>query len=222
MAEFGIREVEGMRQLRIDIRDEAVRAVAGALSHMSGNIRMTVPLPSPMTMLRSLISPEPLIRPRYQGTGAIFLEPSLGGYHVFDARSRHWILEPGAFWAAEGEIRLSISREPFLSAFWAGDGLLKFVTHAEGEGKLVIRAPGPVEEIDIQDEEVVVQGRLVLGRTAGLRYRVRRPAGFFRSFLSGEPLVRCYSGTGKALVCWTPYWNQYIHERMTGEAERLE
>jgi hypothetical protein len=26
-----------------------------------------------------------------------------------------------------------------------------------------------------------------------------------------------FSGTGKALVCWTPYWNQHMYERMTGE-----
>jgi TRAP transporter TAXI family solute receptor len=29
--------------------------------------------------------------------------------------------------------------------------------------------------------------------------------------------LRVYEGTGKALVCWTPYWNQHMYQRMTGE-----
>lgn len=221
MAGFEIREIEGMRQLRVDLEDESIRSVRGALSHMTGNIRITAALPSPLTMLRSVISNEAAVRPRYAGTGSVFLQASLGGYHVFEARHLRWVLEPGAFWAAEGDVHLGLRREPFLASLWGGDGLIKFQTTAQGDGKIVIRAPGPVEEIDIEDGEVVVQGRLVLGRTDGLRYRVRRAAGFIQSYLAGESRVRTYSGTGKALVCWTPYWNQYIHEQMTGESERL-
>jgi uncharacterized protein (AIM24 family) len=220
LAEFLIREVEGMRQICATIEDDSIRAVAGALSHMDGRIAMTAPLPSPWDLLRTMISKEARVRPRYSGTGRVYLEPSLGGYHVFEARDMRWILEPGVFWAAEGEVRLGLSRDPMWSSFWAGDGLINIQTTAQGDGKVVIRAPGPVEEVDIDDEEVVVQGRLVLGRTDGLRYRVRRATGFLQSFIAGEPLVRSYSGTGKALVCWTPYWNKYIHEMMTGETER--
>ena len=36
MAEFSIREMEGMRQIRIDIYNETVRARRGALSNMRG------------------------------------------------------------------------------------------------------------------------------------------------------------------------------------------
>jgi hypothetical protein len=36
MAEFSIREMEGMRQIRIDIYKETVRARRGALSNMRG------------------------------------------------------------------------------------------------------------------------------------------------------------------------------------------
>jgi hypothetical protein len=36
MAEFSVREVEGMRQVRIDIQDETVRACRGAMSTTCG------------------------------------------------------------------------------------------------------------------------------------------------------------------------------------------
>jgi uncharacterized protein (AIM24 family) len=46
MAEFGVGELEGMRVVQIKLRDETVRAEAGALSYMQGDIRITARLPS--------------------------------------------------------------------------------------------------------------------------------------------------------------------------------
>jgi uncharacterized protein (AIM24 family) len=217
MAEFTIRDVEGMRQLRIDLKDEMVRSVRGALSHMDGQIKMTAPIPGPGALLRALISREAAVRPRFRGTGSVFLEPSLKGYHVFEARDLKWILEPGVFWACEGDVRLGLRLERPITSMWAGDGLINYTTTIEGDGRVAINAPGPVEEIVLDDSEIVAQGRLVLARTAGLRYRVRRPAGFIQSLIAGEPIARCFSGTGRALVCWTPYWNQYMHDNFMGE-----
>ena len=53
MAEFAIREVEGMRQVRMDIRDEAVRANKGAMSNMRGAVTLTPRLPSAGDLFRS-------------------------------------------------------------------------------------------------------------------------------------------------------------------------
>ena len=37
--------------------------------------------------------------------------------------------------------------------------------------------------------------------------------------ISINGLVKEYAGTGKALVCWTPYWNQYMHDMMAAQRE---
>ncbi len=214
MARFTIRDVEGMRQLRIDLAAEMVRTVRGALSRLEGDIRMTAPLPGPGTLLRSMISREGAVRPRYTGSGAVHLQPSMRGYHVFEAREMRWILEPGVFWAAEGDVRLGLRLERIVPSLFAGDGLFKLQTTVTGDGKVAINAPGPVEEVAIEDAEILVKGRLVLGRTDGLRFSTKRPGGFIRALIAGEPLTRAYRGTGKLLVCWTPYWNQYIHDMM--------
>ena len=63
-----------------------------------------------------------------------------------------------------------------------------------------------------------MQGRLVLGRTAGLAFSSQRSAPFPRNLISGQRRLRVYTGTGKALVCWTPYWNEHMYQRMTGES----
>jgi uncharacterized protein (AIM24 family) len=219
MAEFQIVEIEGMRQLRIDLHEESVRVTRRSLSRMQGDLRVSAPLPGPGTLIRTAISKEAAVRPRYTGTGSVFLKPSLRGYHVFDAHDRGWVLGPGVFWAAEGEIQLGVRLERMMPSFWVGDGLINFQTVVHGDGKVAINAPGPVEEIEIGDSELVVQGRMVLGRTEGVRYRTRRVAGYIQSIIAGEPRARSYHGPGRALVCWTPYWNQYMHARFVGEDE---
>ncbi|MGF1659573.1 MAG: AIM24 family protein [Rubrimonas sp.] len=218
MAEFTVREIEGMRQLRIDLRDECVRSVRGALSRMEGAVRMTAPLPAPDALLKSWISSEAAIRPRYSGTGTVHLRPSMRGFHVFEARSLRWILEPGVFWASEGEVDLGLRLERMIPSMWAGEGLINLQTTVSGEGRIAINAPGPVEEIEV-DGELVVRGRQVLGRTEGLRFSVRRPAGYVRSIIAGEKLARVFTGEGKALVCWTSYWNQYMHDKIAPDSD---
>lgn len=218
MAEFTTREVEGMRQVAIEIRDEAVRARRGAMSNMRGDITLTPRLPGIGDLWRSIFTKEARIRPWYHGTGTILLQPSLTGYHAFDVRDgERWILEPGVYWASEGGVDLGLWRDPFFASLWAGDGFFNWKTVVGGRGRVAINAPGPVETVTIEDSELRVQGRLVLGRTVGLRFRSVRSARFPRNFISGQSRLRVYRGTGKLMVCWTPYWNQYMYERMTGE-----
>ena len=218
MAEFSIREMEGMRQIRIDIYDETVRARRGALSNMRGNIQLTPRPPSPRDLFRSVFTSEARIRPNYTGTGSILLQPSLGGYHILTVgKGERWILEPKVYWASDGDVRLGLLRERMGPSLWAGDGLLVWKTTVSDQGHVAINAPGPVEIVEIENGDLSVQGRLVLGRTDGLQFSSRRSAPFPLDLLAGQQRLRVYSGTGKALVCWTPYWNQYMYKTMTGE-----
>ncbi len=218
MAEFSVREVEGMRQVRIDIAGETVRARRGAISNMRGDVTLTPRLPAFGDYVRAIFTREPRIRPFYSGTGSILLQPSLGGYHVLDVKPRErWILEPGVYHATEGSVELGFQREPFWSSLWAGDGFLVWKTAVSGAGKVALDAPGPIETVEIEDGQFRVQGRLVLGRTEGLMFSSRRSARFPRNLISGQRRLRVFTGSGKALVCWTPYWNEHLYMRVTGE-----
>lgn len=217
MAEFTQREVEGMRQVVIDIDHEAVRARAGALSNMRGQITFTPRLPGVGDLWRSMFTREARVRPWYRGTGQILLQPSLSGFHVFNVtQGEAWILEPGVYWASEGTVGLGLAREPMFSSLWAGDGLFNWKTTLSGHGRAAINAPGPVETLDI-DGALHVQGRLVLGRTAGLAFKSVRAASFPRNLISGQKRMRRFRGKGRVMVAWTPYWNQYMYSQMTGQ-----
>ena len=216
MASFDILEDEGMRLVRITIGNEMVRAEAGALSYMRGAIDVTVPLPSPGRAIRNLLSGEPLIRPRYSGTGEIYLSPTLGGYHVLEIEKDPWILEDGAYWASDGSVDLGVHREPLVTSFWAGEGFIDFQTKVSGSGRVVLNTIGPVDEVELHDDRIAVEGKQVIARTAGLTYRVRRPT---RSrigyYLSGESLVRTYAGSGKVVLTKSPYLNQRLLSALT-------
>ena len=132
----------------------------------------------------------------------------MGGYYPFEVAGKSWILENGAYWASEGGVELRLYRERVWTSFWAGEGFIDYQTKVSGYGRVVLNAPGPVEEVTLKDERLMVEGKLVLARTEGLAYRMRRATSLVQSLFSGEAAMRVYEGTGKALVCWTPYWNQ--------------
>lgn len=125
------------------------------------------------------------------------------------------MLEPGVFWATEEGVRLGLYRERFWPSLWAGGGMLVWKTSLQGAGRVAINAPGPVETVEVEDE-LRVQGRLVLGRTRGPRFSLERAGSIWAAPLLGQKRLRAFRGQGRALVCWTPYWNQHIYEMMTG------
>jgi uncharacterized protein (AIM24 family) len=211
MAQFDVLEDEGMRLLRITIGDETVRAEAGALSYMRGTIDVDVPLPSLGRAIGNLLSDEPIIRPRYAGTGEIFLTPSLGGYHVLEVAEDAWILEDGAYWASDGRVELGLHRERMITSFWAGEGFIDFQTLVSGKGRVVLNTTGPVEEIELRGERIAAEGKQIIARTVGLSYAIRRPTrSLIGYYLSGESLVRTYAGSGRVLLTKAPYLNQRL------------
>jgi uncharacterized protein (AIM24 family) len=208
MATFEVEETEGMRWVKVGLDDDDVRAERGALNHYKGAITMDVPFPSLRAWWVSLFSDESLLRPRYEGTGTVYLDSSLGGFHSMEIMpGERWILDTKCFWASDGEVKLSVHRERTWTAYWADQGLFWYKTALKGEGQVVLSVPGPVEEVHLVDDQIVVDGTQVVARTSGITLSVRRPARSWLSYwLSGQKLAYCYRGTGRLLLCTTPYW----------------
>jgi len=220
MATFGIEATEGMRWVRVDLDDDDVRTEKGALNRMRGRIQMDVPLPSLRSWWVSLFSEESLLRPRYVGTGSVFLDSTLGGFHMFRVTpEERWILDTKCFWASDGEVRLSVHRETMWTSWWADRGLFWYKTALQGDGQVVLKVDGPVQELDLVDDRLLADGPFVIARTSGIRLRMRRPARSLLShWLSGERLALSYEGTGKILLCTTPYWRQRMQKERADPA----
>jgi uncharacterized protein (AIM24 family) len=221
MATFEIEHSEGMRWVKVALDDDDVRTERGALNHMKGAITMDVPFPSLKAWWVSLFSDESLVRPRFTGTGAVYLDSSLGGFHLLDVRhGERWVLDTRCFWASDGEVQLSVHREAILTSLFAGEGVFWYKTALKGAGRVVLTVEGPIEEVELKNDRLVVDGPFVVARTTGISLRIKRPARSLISFwMSGQARARVYEGTGRLLLCTTPYWRYRMQrERSTGGA----
>ncbi len=223
MATFTMEEEEGVRFIRVRLDDDSVRIEAGALATWRGRIAMQADIPSVGTMVKSSLSDERSVRPTLTGTGEVVLESSVGGFHIFAMQGEEWILEPGAYWASDDEIRVGAYRERMLNVFFAGDGLIDYCTRVSGVGQVVLTARGPAQEIVLEPGETFAAEAkgVVIARSTGIIYRVRRPMrSFLRSWISGEKSLRIFTGPGRIIVAPTPYWRAYLLEKRGARAER--
>ena len=218
MATFKLVHSEGMRWVKVMLDNDDVRTERGALNHMQGAITMDVPWPTLKAWWVSLFSDESLLRPRYSGTGTVYLDSSLGGYHLLRVNpGERWVLDTRCFWASDGEVGLSITRERMLTSLWADEGLFWYKTVLKGKGKAVLSVPGPVQELELNDDTLVTDGPFVVARTQGISMQIKRPAKNIISYwLSGQKRAYVYKGTGKLILCTVPYWRARMQRERAG------
>jgi uncharacterized protein (AIM24 family) len=222
MAEFTVMEDEGVRFVQVRLCDDTVRIEAGALASWRGRISLRAAIPSIGTLVKSSLSDERAVRPTLTGTGQVLLESSVGGFHVFHTGGEDWILERGAYWASDDEVRVGAYRERVLNVVFAGDGLIDYATRVSGAGQVVLNARGPTEEITLgQDEIYACEGRgVVIARTLRVAYSIRRPArSLIGSWISGERSLRVFAGPGRIIVAPIPYWRAFLLEKLGARPE---
>lgn len=204
MAYFEIIEFEGQKMVKATIQNETVRAEAGALHYMFGNIEMTSQAPSASGFLKSFLSGESAFKPTYAGSGEIYFgPPRFGEYFVLQLNGEEWILDQGAYVCSDMGIEVDVFRNQALTGLVGGEGL--FQTKVRGTGTVVLQAPGKVQTVHLQGQTLAVDGSFAIARTASLQYAVRRASkGLVGSFTSGEGLLNTFSGTGTVLFAPVP------------------
>lgn len=214
MAEFEIISDEGVRFVKATLNDETICAERGALCYMAGDFKVKATLPGMGAIVKSALSEQKFIRPSFTGTGIIYLESSFSGFSELELTGEPWILSSGVYWVSEEGVKLSVHLENMAAQFWIGDELINFQTKVVGNGTVVIRSQGPVEKLELNDQRVVADGRYVIARTEGVKYRVRRSAdSILGSYLSGEGRrLRVYEGTGTVLISSYPYWKYRLQQ----------
>jgi uncharacterized protein (AIM24 family) len=209
MAKFEVHELEGSRYVDVTLENETFRAEAGAFCCMTGNITLDSRLiPSVGGLIKSLLAEESVYRPTYTGTGVVSLESSYGGFHILELQGESWILEKGTYWASDSSVDVTFHRDGLLTSLWAGEGLVYLQTKVSGHGRVVVTSSGPIDEITLEaDKNFVVEGKYVVGRSAGVSFKLRRATkSFFGKYTAGEGLVRVYGGPGRILLNPAPYW----------------
>lgn len=198
-----ILESEFYQMPKLSLENAEVMVEAGAMHYMRGHLTMEATAPSVGGFLKSKLSGERAVRPRYRGTGELYLEPTFGECHVLELRNEEWILDRGAFLASEIGIEVGVFSNKAMAGLFGGEGF--FQTRVRGNGKVMIMAPGPLERLELQNETLVVDGSFAVARTPDLQYSVEKATkGLFASWISGEGIVNTFRGTGTVLIAPVP------------------
>jgi uncharacterized protein (AIM24 family) len=209
MAIFEVHQVEGVHYVDMILDNETVRAEAGALAYLKGDIRVRSKLiPSIPSAIKSVLAMQAVYRPTYSGSGVVTLLSSLGGFHVMNLDDDSWILERGTYWASEGSVDVSFHRVGMWTAFRAGEPIIYLQTEVKGSGKVAVRTRGPIEELILAEgQKVAVDGKSVIGWSSDVRFRVRRSTeNFFGKFTSGQGRLRVFFGPGRVFINPAPHW----------------
>lgn len=216
MAEFRILSRERVNFVEIILNNEKVRTEKGAMRYIQGNIEMESQGSGGVGgFLKSMVTGESFHKPMYEGTGKLVLEPSLSNYFCLNLDDDDFILDQGAFWAADYDVEVSAYRNQAASALLSGEGW--FQTEVKGTGTVVVAAPGPVEVIELVNDRLVVDGSFAVARSASLKFEVSRSTkSLLGSLTSGEGLVNTISGTGRVYIAPIPNRNMLVSSMMFG------
>ena len=217
MATFEVIEKEGLKMVKATIQNETIRAEAGALHYMLGDIELTTTMPSAKGFLKSLVTQESIFKPAYKGNGEIFFGPPIfGEYHELILENEAWILDKGAYVCSDGSIEAGAFRNKAITGLVGGEGF--FQTKVEGSGKVIIQAPGKIEILDLENQTLTVDGSFAVARQAHLDYSVQKAAkGILSSMASGEGLVNVIRGTGRVLLAPVPnIYNNLLSQLQSG------
>ncbi|WP_042464150.1 AIM24 family protein [Neobacillus dielmonensis] len=200
-----------LRQVRITLKNSSLTAEAGALQFMKGNITLKSLGGSGAKgflkgLTSSVLTNESAIKPQYQGSGIIYLEPSFKHYMIVELDHDEMIADKGLFYCCESSVTVSVqAMKNISSAIAGGEGL--FQTKVSGSGYCVFEIPVPEEELvefELQNETVQVDGNFTLFRLGNIDFTVEKSTkSIFGSAASGEGLLQTFRGTGKVIIAPT-------------------
>lgn len=196
------------RQLLCNLSESPVTVQSGAMQWMVGDVQATTGIKGVGDLVgkafRGKASGEGAIKPEYQGTGELVLEPTYK--HLILDNLANWqgkvVLDDGLFMACESSVRhRTVMRSNLSSAVLGGEGLFNLAL--EGNGNFCLESSVPKEElveVYLENDTIKFDGNFAIAWSASLEFTVERSGKtLIGSAASGEGLVNVYRGTGKIL-----------------------
>ncbi|MBR5259684.1 MAG: AIM24 family protein [Eggerthellaceae bacterium] len=202
------------RQVVCDLSQAGVTVQAGAMQWMVGDVRANTGVKSVGDFfgkaMRGAVTNESAIKPEYEGSGVLVLEPTYRYILLLDVANwgNNIMLDDGLFLACYSSLQhKAVMRSNISSAVGGGQGL--FSLSVQGYGALAIESPCPAEElieITLDNDVLKIDGNQALAWSGSLDFTVERSGkSLIGSAASGEGLVNVYRGTGKVLMAPTAF-----------------
>ncbi len=207
-ASMGVRR----RQLMIKLDgSNAVTMEAGAMQWTVGNIKATAGFRNTHDffgkLLRSALTDEEVVKPRYEGLGVIATEPTYKHLLLMDVGRygpQGVTISDGMFLACDENVSVHLTgRKTVTSAVAGGEGL--FNTNLTGNGIAVLKSSIPqVELLEIEldgTDELKLDGPMAVCWSTSLEFTVEKSAtSILGSVVNKEGLVNVYRGKGIILI----------------------
>ena len=199
------------RQLMLDFDNSSYIVQAGAMQWMSGNINTNSNVKGVGDFLGKMVSSavtnESAVKPVYQGSGRMMLEPTYRYIVLVDVSQ--WgtiVLDDGLFLACDGSLsQRTVARKNLSSAVLGGEGL--FNLSLSGNGIAALESYVPYEELVevVLDNDVMkIDGNMAIAWSGSLDFTVEKSGkSLLGSAVSGEGLVNVYRGSGRILLAPT-------------------
>jgi uncharacterized protein (TIGR00266 family) len=185
---------------------QAVRAEAGAMVSMSGNVDLQSQLQGGVLgALKRMVTRESLFVSTFTAMGGpaeVLLAPPVPGdiCGVDLAGGRTLLVQSSSWLASDPEVRLDTEFAGFRGLF-AGEGM--FFIRGTGPGTILLSSYGAILRRPIPaGARYVVDTGNVVAFDAGMPYTVRRASrrGWLRSIASGEGIVAEFGGPGEIFL----------------------
>jgi len=211
MAKYEILTKNDVKYVEILMNNETVIVEAGLMHYYHGDISMTNPSPDTKEFVKAKLSKEKIFRPCFHGTGKLVLSPSLEDYYAINLNNEAYIIDKGAFCAADKDITIDIFINKPFTGFFSGEGVVQ--TLVKGTGTVIISVPGQVEAIDLNDDTLVADGAFIVARSKSLDFQTQQlTSSTFSTMTSGEGMVNVVKGTGTVFIAPVPNKNIIFKE----------
>ena len=209
--EFYMKEMNLRRkQLMVNMDGKTGATVqAGSMQWLTGDIKATTGVKGVGDLfgkaIKGAASNESAIKPEYQGTGVLMLEPTYKYILLEDVSD--WeggiVLEDGMFLACDSTIKQKIQgRSNISSAFLGNEGF--FNLKLTGKGVCALESDVPrseIVEIRLDKDTLKIDGSFAICWSGNLEFTVKRAGKtLMGSYASGEGLVNTYQGTGRVWI----------------------
>jgi Mitochondrial biogenesis AIM24 len=113
--------------------------------------------------------------------------------------ARRGSLGSGSYWASEGSVEVSATRERAWASFRASEGVIDWQTKVSGHGRVALKSQGRVEEVALSQASAS-------SRMVNPSLPPRATKSLVKTYISGEAYCWTYDGPGWLLVTRAPYW----------------
>lgn len=194
------------QSVRIIMENTSVQLEPGAMHFTKGQVQMSLDsvgdqggiggfLKSAVT---SIASGESMIKPRFSGTGEVFLEPTRQHLFLIELQNNTFVCDQGLWVACDGDLVVDGHVNSFSAAMSGGEGMV--MPRVKGTGVVLMESPVPKDKIlvvELNNEELRVDGPFVMAFWGDIQFTTEKAgAGLLSSYASGEGMVNVYKGTG--------------------------